>query len=472
MTKSSNLVDNITQKHSLLTRRPERLWSMNSNKSFHLLVIDDDATIIDALKLILPSQWKMTSSSQAILPPSAGNAHAAFIDMHLKGNTQTAEGPGLIKKLLEQNSKIEIVAMSGDLSLDLMESCLKAGASKFLAKPLLPDEVISSLEKIEALWQIRSLESRGRGNSIQWLGNSPASDDVKRKIASLRGESGPILIEGETGTGKEVVFRLLNSQEPNRPTVSVNIAAIPENLFESEFFGHVKGAFTGADSMKVGLAEAAHGGDLFLDEIEAMPLSQQVKLLRFIETGEIRKVGAKEITHVKTRLIAASNQNLQNLVKEGKFREDLLFRISGKKISLPPLRERTDDIPELTKYFLSLEKPRSNKFFSTEALVVLINYQWPGNVRELRRICEQLCLTSPLPIIRPEDIKPLIQAATSSSLSPNYEVGLSTLLENYESHLIQELLHKEPDVEKAAEIFKISRSSLYQKIKTYNIQVK
>ncbi len=437
--------------------------------SFTLLVVDDDPIIVDAIRLILPNQWQMISTNTGELPISSPNFHAAFVDMHLKGNTRTAEGPGLIQKILAQNSKVEIIAMSGDLSLSLMEACLKAGASKFLAKPLLPDEVISSLEKIEALWQIRSLESRGRGQPVQWLGSSSASEDVKRKIASLRGEPGPILLEGETGAGKEVAFRLLNLQEPNRPAVAVNIAGIPEALFESEIFGHVKGAFTGADSLKIGLAEAAHGGDLFLDEIEALPLNQQVKLLRFLETGEVRKVGAKDSVHIKTRVIVASNQNLQQLVKEGKFREDLLFRISGKKISLPSLRERKEDIAELSRHFLSLQKPRSNKMFSAEALESLMQYTWPGNVRELRRICEQLSISAPLPIIRAEDVNVLLHPATASGKSIDYKQGLSAMLEKFESEAIQDLLNKEPDVEVAAELLKISRSSLYQKIKSYNL---
>jgi DNA-binding NtrC family response regulator len=451
---------------------------MSSTQTFHLLVIDDDSLIIDSLKLILPTHWKMTSSSDPAFPDTSAfaaiNFHAALVDMHLKGSTKTAEGPSIIQKILEKDAKIEIIAMSGDLSLELMEKCLKIGASKFLAKPLLPDEVLSNLEKIEALWQIRSLESRGSHRSVQWMGSSQSSEDVRRKIAGLKGEPGPILIEGETGTGKEVCFRLLNGQEPNRPTITVNVAAIPESLFESEFFGHVKGAFTGADSMKVGLTEAAHGGDLFLDEVEALPLSQQVKLLRFLETGEVRKVGAKDCIHVKARVIVASNQNLQNLTREGKFREDLLFRISGKKISLPPLRDRREDIAELAKYFLSLERPRSNKMFSPGALEALQKYTWRGNVRELRRVCEQLSLTAPLPIIRAEDVLALIEPhgkLSASTAEMDFSVGLSALVDGFEAKVIQQILYEVSDIEKTAEILKISRSSLYQKIKNHNIQV-
>ena len=229
--------------------------------------------------------------------------------------------------------------------------------------------------------------------------------------------------------------------------------------------------------MKVGLAEAAHGGDLFLDEIEALPLSQQVKLLRFLETGEVRKVGSKEATLVKARVIIATNQNLSELVKVGKFREDLLFRISGKKITLPPLRERKEDIKDLASFFLSLEKPRANKTLSAEAAEALTDYAWPGNVRELKRICEQISLTSPLPVIRAEDVLSFLHVH-SEGLHPSLtdspadlSKGLAHWVELYESTLIRKALSQSKDVDSAAELLKVSRSNLYKKIKDYNIEV-
>ncbi len=453
--------------------------------NLQLLVVDDDKAIADALRFILPSSWCLRHFLNDNFPDEAGNAHAAFIDMHLSSTKDSKDPPDglrLIRKLIQINSKIEIIAMSGDLSLSLMETCLKEGASRFLSKPLLPDEVISCLDKIEALWQIRHLESHIHGPHYRWVGDCKLSEEVKRKTARLKGEVGPILIEGETGTGKEVVFHLLNSQELNRPTVTVNIAAIPESLFESELFGYVKGAFTGAEHLKIGLAEAAHGGDLFLDEIEALPLSQQVKLLRFLETGEVRKIGSKEPTHIKTRVIAASNKNLFTLVKDGKFREDLFFRLSGTRVFLPPLRDRKEDIPELARYFLSLQKPRRSKTFSSEALDEMMAYSWPGNVRELKRVCEQLHLIAPLPIIRSADVKPFFASSVEPSSREsvegvseshlNFEMGLVRLTRDYEAHLIRTFLHKEPDVEKAAKVLKVSRSSLYKKIKHHHIQSK
>jgi DNA-binding NtrC family response regulator len=446
---------------------------MTATPNFHLLVIDDDQLIIDSLRLILPSHWRMTATKDAQHLSGKMIFHAAFVDMHLS-SSPVAEGPKIIAQISAENPKIELVAMSGDLSLDLMEKCLDSGAKKFLAKPLMSDEVLATLEKIEALWLMRIMESRGHGQKIRLIGDSLVIENVRQQIADTRGELGPILIEGETGCGKEVIAQLLNLQELNRNLVSVNIAGIPENLFESEMFGHVKGAFTGADSLKIGLAEAAHGGDLFIDEIEAMPLTQQVKLLRFLETGEVRKVGSKESTLVKTRVIVATNQNLETLVKEGKFREDLLFRISGRKICIPPLRERKGDIHLLAPFFMNLLKPRTNKTFSPEALEALKVYDWPGNVRELKRLCEQLAISSPLPIIRSEDVAKLLMPLTHVEPSHHgldYKMGLSQLMENFEASVIREVLKQVKDTEQAIEMLQISRSTFYKKIKDYQIEV-
>lgn len=436
---------------------------------YHLLVVDDDSLITESLKLMLPKHWRMTAVKDAKLLDEKMMFHAAFVDMHLGPDHNVAEGPEVIEKLTKTNPQIEVIAMSGDLSLDLMEKCLKNGAQKFLAKPLAPDEIYATLEKIEALWMMRQLESRGNQNQIRWVGTSQASQEVKKSMASMRGEAGPLLIEGETGTGKEVAFRILNQQEIARPFVSVNIASIPENLFESEMFGHVRGAFTGADQLKVGLAEAAHGGDLFLDEIEALPLTQQVKLLRFLETGEVRKVGSKDAIHVQTRVICATNQNLTDLVKQGKFREDLLFRISGKKILLPPLRDRAADIKDLAEFFLSQQKPRTNKTLSEEGLNALMAYNWPGNVRELKRVCEQLALTCPLPIIRAEDVRALLSPSSTQGQYLDFKKGLSKLVEEFEASVIQKCLEQSPDMETAIQTLQVSRSSLYKKIKDYQI---
>jgi DNA-binding NtrC family response regulator len=445
---------------------------MASNRAFHLLLVDDDSLIHQSLRLILPPHWKLISAKEMSDIPFNHFFHAAFVDMHLKPDSKSPIGLEVIRRLYEKSPLLEVVAVSGDLNRQLMEACLKLGAQKFLSKPLLSEEVILILEKIEALWDLRSFESQHQNSQARWIGKSAASQAVTRQIASFRGESKHLLIEGETGTGKEVVARLLNFQEGQRPFIAVNVAGIPENLFESEMFGHTKGAFTGADQNKVGLCEAAHGGDLFLDEIEALSPAHQAKLLRFLENGEVRRVGAKENTQVQCRVIVATNRPLEKMVKDGQFREDLFFRLAGQKLLLPPLRERKEDLAELAQYFLSFEKPRRNKSFSEDGLAALRDYSWPGNIRELKRVCEQLSLTSPLPMIRREDVTALLSPSLKLSPQDNldFSQGLNFLVEEFEAKIISHCLKLEPDIERAADKLKISRSSMYKKIKDYKLE--
>ena len=443
--------------------------------AWKILLIDDDPLIQETFELILPDNWRLHAFSSAKNLPDEF-FHAAFVDMHLQGHSSTTEGPAIIEQLSQKHPHLEIVAISGDLSRQLMEECLRCGATRFLAKPFTPEEIKTILDKIEAIHLLNQASQRHIKKNY-WIGQSPESEKIKRSIAQLRGEPGPILIEGEPGTGKEVTVQMIQEQDAGRPFIAVNIAAIPENLFESEIFGHMKGAFTGADQNKMGLAEAAHGGDLFLDEIEALAPSCQVKLLRFLETNEVRRLGSKSVTNVNVRVIAATNQNLEKMVKEQKFREDLLWRLNGKKILLPPLRERKKDIIELAKFFLDQQKPRYNKSLTEEALKELTDYNWPGNIRELRRVIEQIVISSPLPFIRKEDVQSFLNASANSAISNfsldsvDLTVGLDKLLANSEKKIIEKCLKEYKEIDKAAQILQISRSGLYKKIKDYNIQV-
>jgi len=442
-----------------------------SDQLLRLLVVDDDDLIIQSIRMTLPPQWKMTGVNRLQDIPE-GRFHAAFVDMHLSGNTEKAEGLQVVDALSKHDTHLEIVAMSGNLDNRLMEDCLKNGASRFLAKPMSSEEIKLVLDKIEALHLLQRAATRSPGE-VQWIGTSSASENIRRQIAHLKGETGPILIEGESGTGKEVAARLIHAQEAEGPMIQVNVAAIPENLFESEIFGHVRGAFTGADINKMGLAEAAHGGDLFLDEVEALPLSVQAKLLRFLESGEVRRIGSKDTIKVRTRVIAATNQNLDELVKQGKFREDLLWRLSGKKINLPALRNRPEDVPVLAEHFLALDRPRRNKNLSPDALENLKTYRWPGNVRELKRVLEQASLISPLPIIRSTDLTHVLQPTSLNSQSDgpiDIKKGLHNLMANYEKRIIEEAIKMTKDMDEIARILDISRSSLYKKLKDYSIQ--
>ncbi len=439
---------------------------------FKLLVVEDDPLILDSLKLVLPSQWQMHGALSG-KNLSSMTFHAAFVDIHLSGNLSKKEGLEVIQELRRREPHMEIVAMSGDLTRDVMESSLRKGASRFLAKPLSAGEAKLTLDQVESLILLRQATCR-KGTFTGWVGSSPTSENIRQKVALFSGEVGPILIEGDSGTGKEVVAGLMHSLKPGKTMISVNVAAISESLFESEFFGHVKGAFTGADRNKMGLAEAAHGGILFLDEIEALSLPMQVKLLRFLESGEVRRVGAKEGLEVKAQVIVATNKSLEALVRERKFREDLLWRLCGKKIHLPPLRERSEDIPELTQHFLSLDKVRK-KYFSPEAMKKLCSYSWPGNVRELKRICEQLLAESPLPMIRMEDVARVLPHSSPPmhlKTKADFHCGLQTIVDRFEGEVIEECLYKTNDIDEASEILKVSRSTLYRKIKDHSIEWK
>lgn len=460
-----------------------------------LLVVDDDDLVIASLRLALPSNWSMTSASALHEIPTTG-FNAALVDMHLTGSLAKAEGLEVLKVLRDRDPHLEIVAMSGDFDRNLMEQGLKSGASRFLAKPIGTEELNLTLEKIEALLMLRELatsqiEGTPHKREPRWIGSSAASIAVSRAIADFRGEQGPILIEGESGTGKEVAAWLIHSQErggsekggassvSSRPFIQVNLGAIPEAVFESEFFGHVKGAFTGADQNKMGLAEAAHGGDLFLDEIEALPLSSQAKLLRFLESGEVRRVGGRDSIRVHARVIVATNRSLSEMVKSGEFREDLMWRVSGKRLMLPPLRDRKEDIDALAKYFFELEKPRRNKQLAGDAIEVLKLHDWSGNVRELKRVCEQIALYAPLPLVRGIDVRACLpQIGSGPSFTDgagtrpelDLSIGLSELVARFEAHVVRESLRVTADVDAAAVLLGISRSSMYKKMKDSGIE--
>lgn len=444
-----------------------------STTKLNLLIVEDDQNLANSLKLMAPDSFKVYIAKSPDLLPDHVFFHAALVDMHLQVQPgEVADGPFVIEKLIKKNPQVEVVAMSGHLDRQLMERAILNGASRFLAKPLATEEVLSVLSKIEAYWNLRQTQIEQHQATARLIGQSLATENLRKQISQLKGERASVLIEGETGVGKDVVAQLLNRQEGKTPFVLVNCAALTETLFESEFFGHIKGAFTGADQNKIGFAEAAHGGDLFLDEIEALPLSQQAKLLRFLESGEVRKVGAKEPIHVDVRVMAASNIPLPQLIAEKKFREDLFFRLQAHHIHIPALRERAQDIPEIAEYFLSLAKPKKNKVFDYEALEKLKLYSWPGNIRELRRICEQLILTSPLPMIRAVDINQLLLRTTSTNdfeITPSTE-GLEEFLTKQEKRFIEMTLKQNPVIEESAARLKISKSNLYKKIKELGIQ--
>jgi DNA-binding NtrC family response regulator len=452
------------------------------DESFNLLVLDDDASVLSAVQVLAPKCWKVYRVSDPQDIEYERFFHAAMIDLHLKGKSD-AMGMSVVSRLKKSNEQIEIIAMSGDPCVDLMEKSIQAGATRFISKPLINEEALLLLDKIASLWRMRDQIRSGGTGIIRWVGHSKISQEIQRKIAFMKGEQGPFLIEGETGTGKEVVARMLHQQENDRPFIAVNVGSIPDELFESEMFGHVKGSFTGAHSDKVGLIQAANGGDLFLDEIEALPMHQQAKLLRFLELGEIRPVGSRQAVQVETRVIAASNRPLEEMVKSKEFRDDLFFRLNAQRIELPPLRDRLEDIELLASHFTESERPRRNKLFTSDGYEALRSYNWPGNVRELKRICEQLTLTSPLPLIRGQDVRRVlgIRSETPPDVheilaripdSQNqflykikFDTSLDSMKEDFEIYCMKLAMDEcNNNVEEAARLLKTSRSNMYRKV--------
>lgn len=446
---------------------------MNETGQLRLLVVDDDPLVIDTIELCLPDHWTLIAQNKANFD-SKVFFHGAFVDIHLSGDLEKSEGLNVMKKLRAQSELSEIVSISGDLRRENMEAALRAGATRFLAKPLVADELKLVLEKIETLWALRGVRLENQPDKNQWIGASKASDNIRKFVANMKLEKAPILIEGESGTGKEVVAQMLHQSQPQRPFVAINVAALSENLFESELFGHVKGSFTGAIQNKAGLVERAHGGDLFLDEIEALSPAHQAKLLRFLESGEFQKVGSTELQHVEVRIIAATNEKLEDLVRQGQFREDLMYRLNGHKLEIPALRDRKEDIKLLCQHFLSQRQVSMKKSMGEDATLEMQNYSWPGNVRQLKRICEHLALMAPLPIIRGEDVRAVLYKQGSVSLNDKLDLdrGLGQLLLDYEKTILQQALELNMDVDELAKKLQISRSSLYKKVKDHQLEIK
>jgi len=309
------------------------------------------------------------------------------------------------------------------------------------------------------------------------IGQSPAMQRIFRLVAKIAPTESPVLITGESGTGKELIASAihLQSRRSHRPFVAVNSSAIPESLFESEIFGHVRGAFTGAGADRIGLMEHADRGTIFFDEVAEMPLSVQVKLLRALQNGEIRRVGAKESIRVDIRVIAATNKDVKRALAEGAFREDLYYRLNVFHIELPPLRDRPEDIPLLANFFrekFSRQLGRRVTRFSEEAQVILMRHDYPGNVRELENAVERAVTLAEGSEVTPADLPPALREQRTPLLGRGsafpYSEGL-TLAQLEAEHIRRVLSHTAGNTTKAAKSLGISRSTLWRKMREYGL---
>jgi DNA-binding NtrC family response regulator len=440
--------------------------------SAHLLVVDDDPVTINLLKEVLSKEgYDVTTalSGEEAIDRGMDNLFDIVITDVRMGDKGGMEVLRSFKKIAPETTVIMITAFG---SIETAIEAIREGAFDYVSKPFKLDEIKFTIRR--ALEQRRLLQENrlyrqellDKYQFKNVIGRTPQMFEVYKTIAKVADTKSTVLLYGERGTGKELVARSIhyNSLRNDRAFIPVDCASLVETLMESELFGHVRGAFTGAISAKRGLFEEADGGTLFLDEVSNLSLSMQTKLLRFLQEYEIKRVGGMESIKVDVRVITATNQPLDPLVKSGKFREDLFDRLNVVSITLPPLRERKEDIPLLAHHFLqkfSEENHKNISHISPEALEILTQYSWPGNVRELEHTIERAVILSIHPIILAEDLpaKMFGEIRETGILLPEKPLSLKEVEKKYVLKVLEET---KGNKKKASEILGIDRTTLYR----------
>ncbi|MGC1416190.1 MAG: sigma-54 dependent transcriptional regulator [Candidatus Acidiferrum sp.] len=443
----------------------------------HLLVVDDEAGIRESLSLILKDEGyhveAVASAEEALQRASSGDLEVIFLDVWLPG----MDGLEALSRLQAIPRAPAVIMISGHGTIETAVRATKLGAFDFIEKPL-------SLEKIIVLVrnavQQRRLQEENQtlrselGHRYQVIGDSVPMKALRQQIAVTAPTNGRVLIYGESGTGKELVSHALHagSLRSKGPFVEVNCAAIPEELIESELFGHIKGSFTGASEDKVGKFQKADGGTLFLDEIGDMSLRTQSKVLRVLEEQRFEPVGSSQTITVDARVIAATNKNLELEISRGAFRQDLFYRLNVIPFFVPPLRERKEDIPTLAHYFLdefSSAYGKKTRELSPTAMDILVRYPWPGNVRELRNLVERLVIVCPQARIEPHHLPPELFRGVSESPQQPYST-LHEARSAYEREFILRKLQEHRwNMTQTATALGLERSHLYRKMKSLGI---
>ncbi len=442
-----------------------------------ILIIDDDDNIRDGMVSLLESRGYEAigaADGKIALEMLEEQVFELIITDY---KMQQMDGMRLLKSLNKQYPSLKVIMVTGFGSIEHAVEAMQAGAVNYITKPVMPQKLLKIVE--DSLAQ-NSGSSNGDGKKSlekfrhfhQMVGLSKPMQEVYRKIQEVAPTGVPVLILGESGTGKELVAGAIHECSPrkNGPFVAVNTGGIPRELIASELFGHLKGAFTGAISDKKGKFEEAHQGSLFLDEIGTMSLAVQISLLRVLETRVIERVGSNKPINVDVRIICASNEDLMELIKDHKFREDLYYRLNVFAIQLPPLRQRKQDIPYLLKYYRHLFNSDLNKEikgFSNDALKILKGYSWPGNVRELRNIVLRAMLSANEIIDVPQLPAELTNSRVGSEII-SIKAG-TTLSQVEKTMIVQTLKAVNGNKLKAAEILGISRRSLYNKLEDFQI---
>jgi DNA-binding NtrC family response regulator len=454
---------------------------VTNNSTPRILIADDQQDVLESLRLLLKGEGcqteAVTSPGGVLAAVKASDFDCLLMDLnYTRDTTSGQEGLDLLAQLHTLDRTLPVVVMTAWASIDLAIEAMRRGARDFIQKPWDNTRLLTILrtqvELSRALRQSQRLEAENRVLRQTEHPKLIAQSAVMSPVLALISRVGPsdanVLITGEHGTGKEVVAQTLHALSPrsSKPMVTVNVGGLSEGLFESELFGHVKGAFTDARADRVGRFDLADGGTLFLDEIGNIPLSMQAKLLRVLETGEFERVGSSRTGKVNVRILSATNADLREQVAAGRFREDLFFRLNTVEVRLPPLREREDDIRLLALHFLAEHSRRYHKNltgFNDAAMNLLCGYRWPGNVRELDHAVERAVLMSQGSQIQPADLNLGRDRAPDQRLE-----DLS--LEEVERLLVQKALGRfHGNVSQAAQALGLSRSALYRRIERYGL---
>lgn len=457
--------------------------TMRSKTTGHLLLVDDDEYVLLSGKMLLDQHFTNVSILEnpegipALLKDNEFNV--VVLDMNFsEGDTSGKEGLKWLKYILENQPTASVIMVTAYGDVNVAVEALKIGAIDFIVKPWQNEKLLSTVNasfnlnqeknKVEKLKAQRDFLTSEKNEGIDLIGDSESMAEVVKMIKKVSYTSANLLIHGENGTGKEVVARTIHNSSDRKDQVfiTVDLGAISESLFESELFGHKKGAFTDAKSDRIGKIVAADGGTLFLDEISNLPYSLQSKLLSVLQNRKVTPLGTNKEIDVDIRVICASNRDLYKMVDEGIFREDLLYRINTVEINLPPLRERGNDIVSLAEYFLNnyaAQYNRSPLSFSQGSISSLLNYKWPGNVRELEHVVERSVIMSEGNVIEESDL--------GLSSRKGIEIHSDSLnLDELENWAIQKSLAKhQGNVSYAAEELGLSRGALYRRMEKYGL---
>lgn len=457
---------------------------VNQDRRFTLLIVDDEAAVLAALKRVFrksPYDLHTAENGLAALEIMRRTPiDAALVDLMMP----EMDGMALLEQIRARWPAVQVVILTGHGGVQEAVAAIKLGAVDFLQKPFEEENLLARMEQLHRIWRLEQENRRLRATIEinfgfdQLAGQADAMLNLKKMILQVAHSDASILIEGETGTGKELVARAIHhhSLRGKRPFVPVDCAGMSETLMGSELFGHVRGAFTGAHENTEGLVRSAHKGTLFLDEVGELSLSMQVKLLRTIQEKEVRPVGASRSQPVDVRILAATNRNLEEEVAQARFRQDLYYRLNVVVMTVPPLRDRLDDIPLLVRYFIAhFRTPDSPvRSISREALLCLMAHEWPGNVRELENVMRRAVAMGQSERITPEDLPGNIHATAAGGPQvavPVLGVAQGDSLEAYESAAIRSALDKcRGNRRKAAALLEIGEATLYRKIKKYAIE--